>query len=117
MLSGKQREWLLKLLKQRSRLAGVEWVEVESVLKENYEKLSSLYEMERTGGEPALVAYDEEAGQLVFMDCSPESPAGRRGLCYDREAMALRIKKGVRPKGNVVDMAAEMGVEVLTEEQ
>ncbi|MDW8360599.1 MAG: DUF4256 domain-containing protein [Candidatus Caldarchaeum sp.] len=117
MLSGKQREWLLKLLKQRSCLAGVEWVEVESVLKENYEKLSSLYEMERTGGEPALVAYDEEAGQLVFMDCSPESPAGRRGLCYDREAMALRIKKGVRPKGNVVDMAAEMGVEVLTEEQ
>ncbi|MDW7978841.1 MAG: DUF4256 domain-containing protein [Candidatus Caldarchaeum sp.] len=92
-------------------------VEVESVLKENYEKPSSLYEMERTGGEPALVAYDEEAGVLVFMDCSPESPTGRRELCYDREAMALRIKKGVRPKGNVVKMAAAMGVEVLTEEQ
>ncbi|MDW8063318.1 MAG: DUF4256 domain-containing protein [Candidatus Caldarchaeum sp.] len=86
-------------------------VEVESVLKENYEKPSSLYEMERTGGEPALVAYDEEAGVLVFMDCPPESPTGHRELCYDREAMALRIKKGVRPKGNVVDMAAAMGVE------
>ncbi|MCS7117274.1 MAG: DUF4256 domain-containing protein [Thaumarchaeota archaeon] len=122
MVSADHRERLLGLLKQRfdvyaSRLHGLEWSHVEARLLNSPEKLVSLYEMEKTGGEPALVAYDESCDQLVFVDCAPESPSGRRSLCYDGEAMALRLKKGVRPKGNVVDMAAAMGVEVLTEEQ
>ncbi|MEM2095573.1 MAG: DUF4256 domain-containing protein [Candidatus Caldarchaeum sp.] len=117
-----QVDGLIELLRRRfgmwsGRLTGVEWARVEAVLRDNPEKLSSLYEMERTGGEPALVAYDESSGQFVFMDCSAESPSGRRSLCYDGEAMRLRLRKGVRPRGNVVDMAAEMGVEVLTEGQ
>ncbi|MEM4210404.1 MAG: DUF4256 domain-containing protein, partial [Candidatus Caldarchaeum sp.] len=117
-----QVDGLIELLRRRfgmwsGRLTGVEWARVEAVLRDSPEKLSSLYEMERTGGEPALVAYDESSGEFVFMDCSAESPSGRRSLCYDGEAMRLRLRKGVRPRGNVVDMAAEMGVEVLTEGQ
>lgn len=122
MLTGAQCEWLLALLRHRfevfsSSLVAFKWPDVEAALLDRPESLNSLYDMERTGGEPALVAYEESSGRLVFMDCSPESPSGRRSLVYDREAMALRLRKDVRPKGNVLDMAAAMGVEVLTEEQ
>lgn len=122
MLTVGQRERLLNLLRRRfevfsNSIVAVGWRKVEDALTDRPESLKSLHDMERTGGEPVLVAYDESSGRFVFMDCSPESPSGRRSLCYDREAMALRLKKGVRPKGNVLDMAAAMGVEVLTEEQ
>ena len=117
-LSPKQREELLRALKARfekhmNRHKGLEWAQVQSKLEANAEKLWSLNEMERTGGEPDVIGHDK--GQYVFSDCSAESPKGRRSLCYDREA--LESRKEHKPEGNAVDMAAAMGIELLTEEQ
>jgi len=119
-LSSKQREDLLKALQSRfeknmNRHEGLGWVKVEARLKANPEKLWSLGEMERTGGEPDVVAYDNNAGEYIFYDCSPESPKDRRSLCYDREA--LNSRKQAKPKNSAMDLAAAMGIELLTEEQ
>lgn len=119
-LSTKQRQELLETLRERfernmSRHKGVEWPKVESKLKASPEKLWSLNEMERTGGEPDVVACDKKTGEFVFYDCSPESPKERRSLCYDREALDAR--KENKPKDSAVDMAAAVGVEILTEQE
>ena len=119
-LSPKQREELLKTLKVRfeknmNRHKGLEWAKVQSKLEANTEKLWSLNEMERTGGEPDVVGHDKKTGEYVFYDCSAESPEGRRSVCYDREA--LESRKEHRPKNNALDMASGMGVEILTEDQ
>lgn len=119
-LLGEQRSELLKVLKSRfeknmERHKGLEWSKIEERLEANSEKLWSLYEMERTGGEPDVVAYDEETGEYIFYDCSTESPAGRRSLCYDNEA--LEARKANKPIGSAVGMAADMGIELLTEDQ
>src|SRR5437588_6368813 len=119
-LSKKQREELLRTLKARfennmNRHKGLEWTKVQAKLEANAEKLWSLNEMERTGGEPDVVGHDKKRGEYIFFDCSPQSPAGRVSLCYDREALDSR--KEHKPKSSVVDMAAAMGVDVLTEEQ
>jgi hypothetical protein len=119
-LSPEQREELLRALKARfeknmSRHKGLEWAKVQAKLEANTEKLWSLNEMERTGGEPDVVGYDEETGEYVFYDCSAESPKGRRNVCYDREA--LESRKEHKPENNAIDMAAAMGIELLTEEQ
>ena len=119
-LSKKQSEELLKALKARfeknmNRHQGLEWANVQAKLEANAEKLWSLNEMERTGGEPDVVGYDKKTGEYIFYDCSPESPKGRRSLCYDREALDSR--KENKPKDNAMDMAAAMGIELLTEEQ
>jgi hypothetical protein len=98
-----------------SRHEGLEWDNVMSRLEAARGKLRSLYEMERTGGEPDVVGHDGVTGEFIFVDCSAESPAGRAGYCYDREALDSR--KEHKPKNNVVDAAAAMGVELLTEEQ
>lgn len=121
-LSPEQREELLGALRARfeenmNRHKGLEWAEVQTRLEANPEKLWSLSEMERTGGEPDVVGRDEKTGEYVFIDCSAESPEGRRNVVYDRKAQEEREKKGVHPAGNVIDMAAAMGVELLTEEQ
>lgn len=115
-----QREELIRILKARfekhkSRHNDLEWDKVQARLEANPEKLWTLSEMERTGGEPDVVGYDEKTGEYIFYDCSPESPAGRRSLCYDREA--LESRKEHKPKNSAVGMAAEMGIELLTEEQ
>jgi hypothetical protein len=115
-----ERAELLKLLKSRfekhmNRHRGIEWADVQARLETNREKLWSLLEMERTGGEPDVVNYDKKTGEYIFYDCSPESPKGRRSLCYDREALDSR--KEFKPENNAVDMAAAMGIELLTEEQ
>jgi hypothetical protein len=120
VLSAEQREELLAVLKARfethmNRHRGLEWASVQARLEANPEKLWSLYEMERTGGEPDVVGYDGETGEYIFYDCSPESPAGRRSLCYDREA--LEARKEHKPESSAIDMAAAMGIELLTEEQ
>jgi len=120
VLSAEQREELLAVLKARfethmNRHRGFEWASVQARLEANPEKLWSLYEMERTGGEPDVVGYDGETGEYIFYDCSPESPAGRRSLCYDREA--LEARKEHKPESSAIDMAAAMGIELLTEEQ
>jgi len=119
-LSGKQREELLRALKARfekntNRYQGLAWDEVQAKMEANPEKLWSLNEMERTGGEPDLVGHDKKTGEFTFYDCSAESPKGRRSLCYDREALASR--KENKPADNAMDMAAAMGIELLTEEQ
>jgi hypothetical protein len=119
-LSSKQREELLNTLKERfeknmNRHKGLEWVKIQAKLESNPDKLWSLSEMERTGGEPDVVGHDKKTGEYVFYDCSPESPKGRRSLCYDREA--LESRKEHKPENNAVDMAAAMGTELLTEEQ
>jgi hypothetical protein len=116
----RQSEELLNTLKVRfekntNRHRGLVWVEVQARLEANPEKLWSLHEMERTGGEPDVVGREKKAGEYIFYDCSSESPVGRRSLCYDREALDSR--KENKPKGSALDMAAAMGVEVLTEEQ
>ncbi|WP_295794628.1 DUF4256 domain-containing protein [Mucilaginibacter sp.] len=118
--SAAQREELLSILKARfeknmNRHKGVEWAQVQAKLEANAEKLWSLDEMENTGGEPDVVAYDEQKDEYVFYDCSAESPKGRRSLCYDREALDAR--KEFKPANSIIDLAADMGVEVLTEEQ
>ena len=119
-LSPKQRDELLRTLKARfeknmNRHRGLEWAEVQAKLEANAEKLWSLYEMERTGGEPDVVGQNKKTGEYIFYDCSAESPKGRRSVCYDREA--LESRKEHKPKNNAIDMAAAMGIELLTEEQ
>ena len=121
-LSPEQREELLRTLKARfknnmNRYKGLEWAKLQAKLEAKTEKLWSLNEMERTGGEPDVVDHDKKTGEYIFYDCSAESPKGRRNVCYDREGQEAREKKGVHPEGNAIDMAATMGVELLTEEQ
>jgi hypothetical protein len=115
-----QRLRLLGALKARfeknmNRHKGLEWDKVEARLEANGEKLWSLSEMERTGGEPDVVGHDKKTGEYLFVDCSAQSPGGRTSFCYDREALDSR--KEHKPKNNVIDVAAAMGVELLTEEQ
>ena len=98
-----------------NRHEGLEWTKVKAKLEANPEKLWSLGEMESTGGEPDVVGHDQKTGEYMFCDCSSESPKGRRSLCYDREALDSR--KEAKPKNSALDMAADMGVELLTEEQ
>jgi len=119
-MKAKQREELLSALKARfeknmHRHQGLEWAEIQAKLEVNAEKLGSLHEMERTGGEPDVVGYDKKTGEYIFYDCSAESPKGRRSLCYDREA--LESRKEHKPENNAIDMAAAMGIEILTEGQ
>jgi hypothetical protein len=119
-LSLEQREEILGALKARfeknmNRHKGLEWAKVQARLEANTEKLWSLHEMERTGGEPDVVGHDKNTGEYIFYDCSAESPKGRRSLCYDREA--LESRKENKPKDNAIDMAAAIGIELLTEEQ
>jgi hypothetical protein len=119
-MKAQQREELLSALKARfeknmNRHKGLEWAKVQARLEANPEKLRSLNEMERTGGEPDVVGHDKETGEYIFYDCSAESPKGRRSVCYDREA--LESRKEHKPENNAIDMAAAMGVELLSEEQ
>ena len=121
-LSPKQREELLKTLKDRfeknmNRHKGLAWSKIEAKLEARPEKLSSLNAMESTGGEPDVVGNDKKTGEYIFYDCSAESPAGRRSICYDRDGQKEREKKGVHPAGNAVDLAAAMGIELLNEDQ
>jgi hypothetical protein len=120
LLSPKQGEELLKTLKTRfeknmNRHKSIEWTKVEAKLKKNTDKLWSLNEMERTGGEPDVVGFDKKSNEYIFYDCSAESPDGRRSLCYDAEALASR--KEHKPKDSAVNMASAMGIDLLTEEQ
>jgi len=101
--------------KNMNRHEGLEWVKVQSKLEVDAEKLRSLDQMERTGGEPDVVGLDKRTGEYIFYDCSAESPKGRRNVCYDREA--LESRKEHKPEDNAIDMAAAMGIELLTEEQ
>jgi hypothetical protein len=119
-LKAEQREELLSALKARfeknlNRHKALEWAKVQAKLEADTEKLWSLNEMERTGGEPDVVGFDKKTGELIFYDCSAESPKGRRSVCYDREGQESR--KEHRPENNAIDMAAAMGIELLTEEQ
>jgi hypothetical protein len=118
--SAEQREELLGAVKARfagnmSRHKSLDWAKIQARLEANTEKLWSLSEMERTGGEPDVVAHDKKTGEYIFYDCSAESPKGRRSICYDREA--LESRKEHKPKDSAMDMAAAMGIEILTEEQ
>ena len=119
-LSPEQRKKLFEALKARfeqnmNRHKGLEWAQVQAKLEANAEKLWSINEMERTGGEPDVVGHDEETGEYIFYDCSAESPNGRRRLCYDH--VALNSRKENKPKDNALDIAAAMDIELLTEEQ
>lgn len=119
-LSTEQREGLLKTLKARfeknmNRHQGLEWANVQAKLEAHTEKLWSLHEMENTGGEPDVVGHDNKTGEYIFYDCSAESPKGRRSVCYDREA--LESRKQHKPENCAIDMATDMGIELLTEEQ
>lgn len=104
-----------RFYKNRDRHKDIEWVTVQAKLEVNTEKLWSLNEMERTGGEPDVVIYDKKKGEFIFYDCSPESPKGRRSLCYDREALDAR--KEFKPANSAIDMAAAMCIDILSEEQ
>ena len=119
-MKAKQREELLTALEARfeknmSRHKGLEWAKVRAKLEAQPEKLWSLSEMERTGGEPDVVGYDKRRGEYIFCDCAAESPKGRRSLCYDREALDSR--KEHKPANSALDLAASMGIELLTEDQ
>ena len=119
-LAPEQREKLLKALKGRfeknmNRHQGLEWTKIQAKLEANAEKLWSLSEMERTGGEPDVIGHDKKSGEYIFYDCSAESPKGRRSFCYDRAALDSR--KENKPKNNAIGMASAMGIELLTEEQ
>lgn len=119
-LPPEQNKELLSVLKARfeqnmSRHEGLEWAEIQAKLEADPEKCRTLHEMERTGGEPDVAGYDEKTGEYIFCDCSAESPKGRRSLCYDPEA--LKSRKENKPANSAVGMAAEMGAELLTEEQ
>ena len=119
-LSPRQREELLTVLKARfeknmNRHKGLDWAKVQAKLQANTGKLWSLNEMEKTGGEPDVVGHDKKTGEYIFYDCSAESPKGRRNVCYDREGQEAR--KASKPENNAIDMAAAMGIELLTEEQ
>jgi hypothetical protein len=119
-LSPEQQEELIRALKTRfeksmNRHKDLEWAKVEAKLKANVEKLWSLNEMEKTGGEPDVIEFDHQTGEYIYCDCSAESPKGRRSICYDREA--LESRKEHKPVNSAIDMAAAMGIELLTEEQ
>lgn len=119
-LSPALREELISVLKirfekNRNRHIDLEWAKVQAKLEANPEKLWSLDEMESTGGEPDVVGYDEMTGEYIFYDCSAESPAGRRSICYDHEA--LESRKANKPANSAIEMAADMGIELLTEDQ
>ncbi len=119
-LSAEQRRELLSTLKSRfeknmNRHKGIEWPGVQLKLESNAGKIWSLNEMESTGGEPDVVGYDKKTDEYIFVDCSAESPNGRRSVCYDREG--LESRKEFKPENNAVDMAADMGIELLTEEE
>jgi hypothetical protein len=119
-LSPQQRKELLgavkaRFEKNRNRHEGFDWAKVQARLEANSAKLWSLYEMERTGGEPGVVGHDRKTGEYIFFDCSAESPKGRRSLCYDRQA--LEARKEHKPENSVIDVAAALGIELLTEEQ
>lgn len=119
-MKAKQYEELLNLLKSRfeknmSRHTGIEWVKVQEKLEGNTAKLKALNEMEATGGEPDVVGFDKKTGEFIFFDCSVESPKGRRSVCFDREG--LESRKEHKPDNNALDMAAAMGIELLTEAQ
>jgi len=121
-LSPEQGKELLTTLKGRfeknmNRHTGLEWPEIQAKLEAHPEKLSSLYAMESTGGEPDVVAYDKKTGEYVFYDCSAQSPTGRRSVCYDGAGQEEREKKGVHPAGNAIDLAAAMGIELLNKDQ
>src|ERR1051325_10715265 len=114
-LSPRQREELLRALKGRfekhmNRNRDLEWAQIQAKLEANTEKLWSLHEMERTGGEPDVVGHDKKTGEYIFYDCSAESPKGRRSLCYDREG--LEARKEFKPEDSAIDMAAAMGIEL-----
>jgi hypothetical protein len=116
----KEYEELIKILNARfeknlNRHKGIDWDKVQARLKENPKKLKSLEEMESTGGEPDVVGFDKKTGEFIFFDCSAETPKGRRSVCYDREALDSR--KEHKPANSAIDMAAAMGIELLTEEQ
>jgi hypothetical protein len=118
-LSADENKELLNILKSRfeknmNRHEGLEWVKIQAKLEANPDKLWSLNEMEKTGGEPDVVGHDQKTGEYLFYDCSPESPKERRSLCYDRAALASR--KENKPKNNAMEMAASMGIELLTED-
>ncbi len=120
VLSTRQREELLRALEARfeknmNRHLGLDWAKVLAKLELNAEKLWSLHEMERTGGEPDVVGHDKLTGEFIFYDCSVESPKGRTSVCYDREG--LESRKEHKPENNAVDMAVAMGIELLTDEQ
>ena len=119
-LSSEQREALINILKtrflkNRNRHKGLEWAKVQAKLEANPEKLYSLNQMEITGGEPDVVGYDKTTGEYIFYDCSAESPKDRRSICYDHEALEKR--KEHKPEDSAINMAADMGIEILTEEQ
>jgi hypothetical protein len=119
-LSSEQRDTVLGILKARfeknmNRHEGHEWANVQEKLESHPEKMRSLHEMEITGGEPDVVGYDHKTNEINFYDCSAESPQGRRNICYDRRALELR--KAHKPQNNAMDMAADMGIEILTEGQ
>ena len=119
-MKAKQREELLRTLKARfeknmNRHQGLEWAKVQAKLEVSTEKMWSLNEMETSGGEPDVVGHDKKTGEYILADCSAESPKGRRSVCYDREA--LESRKEHKPQNNAIDMAAAMGIELLTEEQ
>jgi hypothetical protein len=119
-LSQEQREELFRVLKSRfeknmNRHRGLEWVKVQARLEANAEKLRSLDQMERTGGEPDVVGSDKKTGEYILRDCSAESPKGRRNLCYDREA--LQSRKEAKPKNSAIDLATAIGIDLLTVEQ
>ncbi|MBL8796273.1 MAG: DUF4256 domain-containing protein [Planctomycetia bacterium] len=119
-LSPEQREKLLQVLKARfednmDRHPGLAWAKVQAKLEANADKLWSLHEMERTGGEPDVIGYDAKTGEYTFCDCAAESPKGRRSVCYDREG--LESRKEHRPANSALDLAAAMGIELLTEDQ
>lgn len=120
VLSSEQRAELLKTLKTRfeknmNRHKGIEWSKVQAKLESNPDKLWTLNEMEITGGEPDVVDHDKKTGEYIFYDCSAESPKGRRSLCYDGQALADR--KEFKPEDSAIDMAADMGIEILTEDE
>ena len=119
-MKAKERDALLAILKARfeenmNRHKGLSWDKVQARLQANTKKLDSLHEMEQTGGEPDVVGYDKKTGEYIFYDCSAETPKGRRSVCYDREA--LESRKEHKPANNAIDMAAAMGIDLLTEEQ
>ena len=119
-LSLEQREELFRALKVRfeknvNRHKGLKWAKVQAKLEASTERLWSINEMERTGGEPDVVGYDKKMGEYIFYDCSVESPKGRRNVCYDREGQETR--KSFKPENNAIDMAAAMGIKLLTEKQ
>ena len=120
VLSSTQHEELLRVLRARfeknmNRHKGLDWDKVEAKLKNNPEKLQSLDEMEITGGEPDVVGQDKKTGEYLFFDCSPETPKGRRSICYDHEA--LESRKEHKPANSAIEMASDMGIEILSEEQ